>query len=62
MVANRKAVLGIVAVAVVVGGFLMIRDPVGAAAAVRGAWDVLLTAVSAVFRSLTTFFQHLFEG
>jgi hypothetical protein len=59
---NRKAVIVIVALLVVVCGSLLVRDPVGAADVVRSGWDLLIVAISTMVNSLTTFFQHLFQG
>ncbi|GAA0530649.1 hypothetical protein GCM10011581_28650 [Saccharopolyspora subtropica] len=59
---NRKGVLVAVALVVVVLGALLVRDPVGAAEVVRSGFDLLVTAISTVGNSLTTFFQHLFAG
>ncbi|RKT88374.1 hypothetical protein SAMN05421805_101185 [Saccharopolyspora antimicrobica] len=59
---NRKPVIAVVVLVVVVCGFLLVRDPVGAATTVQAAWELVITAVSTVFTSLTTFFQHLFHS
>ncbi|MGP4016181.1 hypothetical protein [Saccharopolyspora sp. 5N708] len=59
---NRKAVIVIVALLVLVGGSLLVRDPVGAASVVRAGWDLLIAAITTMVNSLTTFFQHLFQG
>ncbi|MBB5158085.1 hypothetical protein [Saccharopolyspora phatthalungensis] len=59
---NRKTVIAIVALLVVVCGSLLVRDPVGAASAVRSGWDLLIAALTTVVTSLTTFFQHLFAS
>ncbi|MGW1678358.1 hypothetical protein [Saccharopolyspora sp. NPDC002376] len=59
---NRKPVIVVVVLVAIVCVFLLVRDPVGAASAVHAAWDVVITAISTVITSLTTFFQHLFHG
>ncbi|MGI8305464.1 hypothetical protein [Saccharopolyspora hattusasensis] len=59
---DRKAVIVVVALVVVVLGSLLVRDPVGSADAVRSGFDLLVSAISAMANSLTTFFQHLFAG
>lgn len=41
--------------------FLLVRDPVAAAAFVRGGWDLGTNTVATVVASLSTFFQHLFR-
>ncbi|GAA4615914.1 hypothetical protein [Saccharopolyspora hordei] len=58
---NRRPVIVVVVLVVIVCGFLLVRDPVGAATAVQTAWDLLVTAIGTVIESLTTFFQHLFH-
>ncbi|MEU6262656.1 hypothetical protein [Saccharopolyspora shandongensis] len=59
---NRKAVIVIVVLLVVVCGSLLVRDPIGAADVVRSGFDMLVSAISAMVNSLTTFLQHLFAG
>ncbi|KAA5834533.1 hypothetical protein ABT337_22590 [Saccharopolyspora hirsuta] len=58
---NRKPVIAVVVLVVVVLGFLLVRDPVGAASTVQAAWDLVISAITTVITSLTTFFQHLFH-
>ncbi|WP_175455164.1 hypothetical protein [Actinopolyspora saharensis] len=52
----------LVAFAVVAVGYLVVRDPVGAADIARQGATVLFDSVSFVFQSLVTFVRHLFEG
>ncbi|MER7012688.1 hypothetical protein ABT324_14815 [Saccharopolyspora sp. NPDC000359] len=59
---NRKPVIAVVVLVIVVLGFLLVRDPVGAASTVQAAWDLVISAVTTVISSLTTFFQHLFHN
>ncbi|MEU5846711.1 hypothetical protein [Saccharopolyspora shandongensis] len=59
---NRKAVIVIVVLLVVVCGALLVRDPIGAADVVRSGFNMLVSAISAMVNSLTTFLQHLFAG
>lgn len=59
---DRKSVLVVVALAVIAAGYLVIRDPVGAADTVRQGWDMAVAALAAVADSLVTFFRHLFDG
>ncbi|NHD18039.1 hypothetical protein [Actinopolyspora sp. BKK1] len=59
---DRRSVLILVAFAVVAVGYLVVRDPVGAADIARQGATVLFDSVSFVFQSLVTFVRHLFEG
>lgn len=59
---NRKSVLVVVALVVVAIGFLVIRDPVGAAGAVRQGWALVTGALAVVADSLSTFIRHLLQG
>ncbi|RCW42876.1 hypothetical protein DFQ14_108136 [Halopolyspora algeriensis] len=59
---DRKGVLVVVSLAVIAAGFLVTRDPVGAAETVRRGWDLAVSALAMVADSLVTFLRHLFEG
>ncbi|GAB2749258.1 hypothetical protein GCM10027174_24550 [Salinifilum aidingensis] len=56
---DRKGVVVIVVLAVLVVGFLVVRDPVNAAGVVRNGWEALLSLVRTIGSALVTFFQHL---
>ncbi|NYH79970.1 MULTISPECIES: hypothetical protein [Actinopolyspora] len=59
---DRKSVLILVAFAGIAVGYLVVRDPVGAAGIARQGATVLFDSVSFVFQSLVTFVRHLFAG
>lgn len=59
---DRKTTVVIVVLVVGVAGFLLVRDPVGAADTVRNFWDVLVGLISKVASSLTTFLKQLFHA
>lgn len=59
---DRKSVIVVVALVVLVAGFLTVRDPVAAAETVRTTWDLLASGVNAVVGALSTFFEHLFNS
>ncbi|GAB3558513.1 hypothetical protein J2S53_002000 [Actinopolyspora lacussalsi] len=59
---DRRSVLVLVAFAAIAVGYLVVRDPVAAAGAVRQGSLVLFDSVAFVFQSLVTFVRHLFEG
>lgn len=58
---DRKSVVVIVVLVVAAVGFLLVRDPVGSAGAVRSGWELLVQAVTVVVNSLITFFHHLVQ-
>ncbi|MDR7300050.1 hypothetical protein [Haloactinomyces albus] len=59
---DRKSALVLSALAVVVVGFLVVRDPIGAADTVHRGWDLLVGTLTMITEALTTFFRHLFAG
>lgn len=59
---DRKTVLVVVALVVIAMGYLVVRDPVGAAGVVRQGWDLAFNAVATVFESLVTFVRSLLRG
>lgn len=59
---DRKTVLVVVALVVIAMGYLVVRDPVGAAGVVRQGWDFAFNAVATVFESLVTFVRSLLRG
>ena len=56
-VATVAGVIGLVLVLV-----LVVRDPIGAANAVRQGWSMLTAGVSVLFNALATFLRQLFSG
>ncbi len=56
---DRKGVVVVVVLAVLVVGFFVVRDPVNAAGVVRTGWEALLNLVRTIGSALVTFFQHL---
>lgn len=59
---DRKSTLALTALAVVAVGYLVIRDPVGAAGTVQDGWQLATGALGTVANSFSTFLQHLFQG
>ncbi len=59
---KRKSVLAIGVVTAVALGYLVIRDPVGAAGTVQDGWELTTGALGTVAESFSTFLRHLFQG
>lgn len=60
---NRKNLATVAGAVVVVAVLvLVVRDPIGAANAVREGWGVATTGVGIVFNALATFLRQLFSG
>lgn len=58
---DRRSTLALTVLAAVAVGYLVIRDPVGAAGTVQDGWNLVVGILTTVVRSFSTFLQHLFQ-
>ncbi|KEI43940.1 hypothetical protein [Saccharopolyspora rectivirgula] len=59
---DRKLLVVLGVLVVLVAGFFLVRDPIAAADTVRAGWRLVVDAITTVVQSLTMFFRHLFYG